>query len=553
MEKNIFAGETVLTENMEFKWIKDVSNHESTPIEEIDFGKDYTLSLKKRISFYKYFINYLLIKNYETFGIDKENVWDKSLAIFESIAKNEENQNLYDLVDFIEKEFKKRTYKRKTLRSIASEAVEGEYYQILAISKDEILADLRADFISRDRMIAYAYGLSMDIDELETFLMKVLKGSGLNIWDKKEGLTYIAFKFFSNDSLNFYIRANELYNSTGDFNKAEEIDQDKSLSTVVLQNYINVYLSSFEDLEKANDDLILDIISYYKELVDQNTTRTIKTELISSFENIEAKLIDRIDEDVAGIKFFVIGKIEIGYISDKDITLGPNDEFSWQSGLTKEILSYHPYKKYELKKTTEEKKAKLTLVSDFYSNKEQAPILTKKESYKKFTYLDDYDFIKNINYDEFYITDTQKGAILSYLYNKGGLDKESYPEISKEKLILLDELLKDTNIKLEDLSAVIENNELDKISRDLLITLFFLDFVFLNEDKWNDYLQSSVKRKRNYLIFMDHKLRNCKLYEYNASNPYEYVLLKVVTDDNPIEAFRDLWALYLDNIDKKKD
>lgn len=553
MENNILAGETVLTENMEFTWIKDVTKRESTPIEEIDFGKDYTLSLKKRVSFYKYFINYLLTENYEVFGIDKKKVSEKSYAIFDAIEKNEESQEFNELADFIADEFEKRAYRSNQLPSVASGSALSEDYEILSISKKEILADLKADFISRDRMIAYAFGLGMDIEDLETFLMKVLEGTGLNIWDKKEGLAYIAFKFFPKDSLNFYIRANELYDYTGDFNKLKDIDQIASLNTVVLQNYINVYLSTFENVERASNDLILDIIGYYKELVSQNTNRTIKTEFISSFEDIEKRLADRVEKDIADVKFFVKGKIEISYSSDKDIILGPDDKFIWKSDLTQETLIYHPYREYRLAKSPEEKKIKLNLVSDLYDKNEDAPLLTHKESYKNFAFVNDYEFIKNIAYDDFYITDTYKDAILTYLYKKCLSIKESYPEISEEKLVLLDDLLKDTKIELEDLSAIIENDKLDKISRDLLITVFFLDFVLNNEDKWDDYLQNPIKRKRNYLIFMDYQLRNCKLYEYNTSNPYEYVLLKLVVDDDPIEAFRDLWALYLANIDKKRD
>lgn len=557
MENNILSGETVLTENMEFTWIKDVTKHESTPIEEIDFGKDYTLSLKKRVSFYKYFINYLLTENYEVFGIDKKKVSEKSYAIFDAIEKNEEIQELNELANFIADEFEKRTYRSNHLPSVASESVASENYEILSLSKEEILADLKADFISRDRMIAYAFGLGMDIEELETFLMKVLEGTGLNIWDKKEGLTYIAFKFFPKDSLNFYIRANELYDYTGDFNKLKDVDQLASLNTVVLQNYINIYLSTFENVERASDDLILDIIGYYKELVSQNTSRTIKAEFTSSFEDIEKRLAYRVnedlDKDIADTKFFVQGEIEISYSSDKDIILGPDDEFIWKSDLTQETLIYHPSRECRLAKSPEEKKIRLCLVSDLYDKKEDAPILIHKESYKNFAFVNSYDFIKNIAYYDFYITDSYKDAILAYLYKKSTSTKESYPEISEEKLVLLDDLLKDTKIKLEDLSAIIENDELDKISRDLLITVFFLDFVLNNEDKWDDYLENPIKRKRNYLIFMDHQLRNCKLYEYNTSNPYEYVLLKLVVDDDPIEAFRDLWALYLANIDKKRD
>ncbi|MFO3717696.1 hypothetical protein AB9Q04_04920 [Anaerococcus sp. ENR1011] len=553
MENNILAGETVLTENMEFTWIKDVTKHESTPIEEIDFGKDYTLSLKKRISFYKYFINYLLTENYEAFGIDKKKVSEKSYAIFDAIEKNEESQELNKLVDFIADEFEKRTYRSNQLPSVASGSALSEDCEILSISKEEILADLKADFISRDRMIAYAFGLGMDIEELETFLMKVLEGTGLNIWDKKEGLAYIAFKFFPKDSLNFYIRANELYDYTGDFNKLKDVDQLASLNTVVLQNYINVYLSTFVDVERASDDLILDIIGYYKELVSQNTSRTIKTEFISSFEGIEKRLADRLEEDIADVKFFVRGKVEISYSSDKDITLGPDDKFIWRSDLTQETLIYHPYREYRLAKSPEERKIKLSLVSNLYDKKEDALLLIHKESYKNFAFVNDYEFIKSVASDAFYITDSYKDAILAYLYKKSTPTKKSYPEISEEKLALLDDLLKDTKIRLEDLSAIIENNELDKLSRDLLITVFFLDFVLNNEDKWDDYLENPTKRKRNYLIFMDHQLRNCKLYEYNTSNPYECVLLKLVVDDDPIEAFKDLWALYVANIDKKRD
>ena len=112
----------------------------------------------------------------------------------------------------------------------------------------------------------------------------------------------------------------------------------------------------------------------------------------------------------------------------------------------------------------------------------------------------------------------------------------------------MDNLLKETKIRHENLNAIIEKGKISQITRSRLITLYFISYVLENSNIWFDKLSTPARRKRDYLIFMDYKLRNARLYEYNISNPYEETLLKLVVYDEPLEAFRDLWAKYLINI-----
>ncbi|MDU5230190.1 MAG: hypothetical protein E6175_07420, partial [Anaerococcus sp.] len=165
-----------------------------------------------------------------------------------------------------------------------------------------------------------------------------------------------------------------------------------------------------------------------------------------------------------------------------------------------------------------------------------------------FVYQNDIAGIEKIEQDSIYISEKKISSVLSYLYNEDAIISNEDVTLPEEQIKALDDLLKETKIKHENLNAIIEKNKISQITRSRLITLYFLDFVLENEDIWFDKLSTPVKRKRNYLIFMDYKLRNSRLYEYNISNPYEETLLKLVVYDEPIDAFRDLWAKYLLNI-----
>lgn len=558
MENNMMTGETVLTETREFRWIKDISIEANKDVESIDIGYDLTLSLNKRIDFCRFFINYLLYKFAKDLGIDKKSASKVGQEVFEAMKASDDNPMIDRLADLVIESFKANGLGLDDNRVYGSMEVDPAARTVWG--KADILEDLKATSIDRDKMLVYGFGLGMDLDELETFLMNVLEETGLNIWDRKEGLTYIAIKQFPEDAVHFYLRANELYDDPLADTFDNSAGKNADLNTISLQNYINEYLETFENVTKVDDDLILDIISYHKELVSQNTGRTIKAEFVSTFIDIEDRLDEEIDiyhrqkygepaktGDMA--EFFAIGNIVVSYEADDDIVIGPSTKFVWRDENTSKELVYYPHQNYTLKKSSKEEIAIIKVVSDFYTDKDKVEVLGSDETHD-YHFISEIPNIKQVTFGNIYLTNTRITSLLDYLYTEDGLIIEDECELDEDQFDIVEDLLKDTKIEAYNVDAVLEADELGQITRGRITTMFFLDYILANQDLWYDVLSNPHKRKRDYLVYMDRKLRNCRLYEYNLSNPYEDVLLKLILNDEPIDAFRDLWSKYLLNIDK---
>ena len=71
MEGRIISGETAIIEINEFEWQKNISSGEYLDIESIEIGTNNTISLRKKIPFYKYIINYMLTSYSDRMGIEK--------------------------------------------------------------------------------------------------------------------------------------------------------------------------------------------------------------------------------------------------------------------------------------------------------------------------------------------------------------------------------------------------------------------------------------------------------------------------------------------------
>ena len=123
--------------------------------------------------------------------------------------------------------------------------------------------------------------------------MKVLEETGLNIWDEKEAMIYIALVHFPKNSVNFFVRAMDLYNNEKKAN-IKERKKETSLNTTILQNSLDDYINEYRNMEQVDDSIILNIIAYHKDLVLENTNRTILKEFISTFREVEKKLSDEI-------------------------------------------------------------------------------------------------------------------------------------------------------------------------------------------------------------------------------------------------------------------
>lgn len=558
MDSRIFSGETTLIETNEFEWQKNISSGEYLDIESIEIGVNNTISLRKKIPFYKYIINFLLLKYQDRLDLGGQDIGKLSSQIFESIEANEKNEVLEKLANLVVELFREK--------DLAPEKSKSEVYGSLDYKKEDrkiwkktqIRKDLKANVISRDKMFIYALGLGMDLDELEGFLMKVLEETGLNIWDKKEALIYIALKHFPDNSINFFVRANHIYENDKN-NLIEYKKKDTSLNTSILQNSLDDYLDEYKNVNEVDDSLISSIIAYHKDLVSENTNRTILKEFVSTFNKIEEFLADEIAAfsnikygndygSTTNAEYFSMGKVKIFYKNTEDKVITKDDPFVFISEKTGEEKTYYPFHDYTLTANPDGGEKEITLRSAFYEDKNDVPILGTGEEYSDFSYVNDISGITEVDHDSIYISEKRLSSLLTYLYNEDALILREDSKLPDEQVKALDDLLKETKIRHENLNAIMEKGKISQITRSRLITLYFISYVLDSSEIWFDKLSTPARRKRDYLIFMDYKLRNARLYEYNISNPYEETLLKLVVYDEPLDAFRDLWAKYLVNI-----
>jgi len=558
MEGRIISGETAIIEINEFEWQKNISSGEYLDIESIEIGTNNTISLRKKIPFYKYIINYMLTSYSDRLGIEKEDIGEIASNIFTSIQKGEKNAEFEKIVNLVVELFREKNLYPHGSKSEVYGSLEYDKDKRKVWKKTQIRKDFKASVISRDKMFIYGFGLGIEIKELEVFLMKVLEETGLNIWDEKEAMIYIALAHFPKNSINFFVRAMDLYNNEKKAN-IKERKKETSLNTTILQNSLDDYINEYRNMEQVDDSIILNIIAYHKDLVLENTNRTILKEFISTFREVEKKLSDEIsafsnvkygnsDDNTTNADYFSRGNVKISYQSTDDIIIPVDTGFEFKSEKTGEIKVYYPEEEIILKASTQKIEKEVSVQSASYKYKDEVPVLGSSEEYSDFIYQNNIEGIIDINQDSIYISEKRLSSLLTYLYNKDAIISTEDVTLSDEEVEALDDLLKETRIKHENLNAIIEKGKISQITRPRLITLYFLSYVLDNEDIWFDKLSTPARRKRDYLIFMDSKLRNSRLYEYNISNPYEETLLKLVVYDEPIDAFRDLWAKYLINI-----
>ena len=558
MEGRIISGETAIIEINEFEWQKNISSGEYLDIESIEIGTNNTISLRKKIPFYKYIINYMLTSYSDRLDIEKEDIGEIASNIFTSIQKGEKNAEFEKIVNLVVELFREKNLYPHGSKSEVYGSLEYDKDKRKVWKKTQIRKDFKASVISRDKMFIYGFGLGIEIEELEVFLMKVLEETGLNIWDEKEAMIYIALAHFPKNSVNFFVRAMDLYNNEKKAN-IKERKKETNLNTTILQNSLDDYINEYRNMEQVDDSIILNIIAYHKDLVLENTNRTILKEFISTFREVEKKLSDEIsafsnvkygnsDDNTTNADYFSRGNVKIFYQSTDDIIIPVDTGFEFKSEKTGEIKVYYPEEEIILKASTQKIEKEVSVQSASYKYKDEVPVLGSSEEYSDFIYQNNIEGIIDINQDSIYISEKRLSSLLTYLYNKDAIISTEDVTLSDEEVEALDDLLKETRIKHENLNAIIEKGKISQITRPRLITLYFLSYVLDTEDIWFDKLSTPARRKRDYLIFMDSKLRNSRLYEYNISNPYEETLLKLVVYDEPIDAFRDLWAKYLINI-----
>lgn len=554
MEDDYLVGETVLRQTKKLEWLNDLASSDDKEEQALLIDDEISLKLKRRVPFYKYFINFLLYKFSKELNIERRKIRKVRKELFESIEKNEKNPILNDLAKVIIESFEQKGIIGENSNfTIWDFSIFNDNKN--TFSKSNILNDLKLDKIERDRIILYAFGLGMDLDELETFLMKVLGLSGLNIWDRKEGLTYIALRHFPHDSIYFYVRANELYDKVTFKDKKNNISRVENFNTISLQNNINGYILAYKNMENLDDDIISNIVSYHSHVVDQNRTRTIELEFADTFQDIIGRLENIVNKKIDPSSdisekfnqednYFARAWLKICYQSNNDLEIGPETALIWQEKISGKKLLFYPARNYLFNKTDKEDTYDLRAISEYYENQEEVPVLQGKSEDYLIDFISPIEGIKKAIVEKTYLTDLKTFLLLSYIYAEDDFKKDFDKLDNKDQFEILKDILKDSYIDIDIISQIIIDGDLSQISRSRLITLLFLDYFLVNENRWSTNLQYPSKRKRDYMVYMDNKLRNCGLYEYNISNPYEEILLEFIVSDQPLDAFRELWAKY---------
>ena len=99
-----------------------------------------------------------------------------------------------------------------------------------------------------------------------------------------------------------------------------------------------------------------------------------------------------------------------------------------------------------------------------------------------------------------------------------------------------------------------------------MLTLCFLTYVIEEEHKWFEWVENAkteadkeerrVKeynvRKSGFLEKANDLLKKCGFYELYMPNPYDALLMCLLSSEEPINAFRNLWSWYLSQKAKRE-
>ncbi len=156
------------------------------------------------------------------------------------------------------------------------------------------------------------------------------------------------------------------------------------------------------------------------------------------------------------------------------------------------------------------------------------------------------------------------GIVYRFLYS-GGAEEASANVLDEKYFDQLDKILKETYISATKLSNI-KNKKEKNITRNDLLTLCFLTYVIESENVWyaddekdndNETEEDKMKRhnekvkneydyrKSGFLEKANDLLKKCGFYELYMPNPYDALLMCLLSSEEPINAFRNLWSRYL--------
>lgn len=147
------------------------------------------------------------------------------------------------------------------------------------------------------------------------------------------------------------------------------------------------------------------------------------------------------------------------------------------------------------------------------------------------------------------------GKIYNYLYIKGG-DASYLEDILEEKYFdSLEMILEGAQLSSTKLNQIIRGKE-KHITRNDLLTLSFLAYVSGQEneriEKSNTASEDYDQRMADFLNKTNELLRKCGYYELYAPNPYDALLMCLLSSNEAINSYKNLWSWYLFQKDKRR-
>lgn len=551
--------------------------------------------------------------------------------------------------------------------------------------KDALLRKLKAqklakdfsnspEYINEDELFAFAFGLNMDYNDISFFLRKALRRSDFNLWNWKEFLLYVTYRYAKGDLFKFYIKLKEAYEDERNTPKEYRWIESEGFSTKVIRDQTSVIMGIIEEDNYAvaldeNGELPLRMIEYireYKYLIhtSKDYTRTISSEsakLLGSFEkNMSEDIEDgrRADgEDLQQTENerYAQGKVIIGYqpevglhvpvgtvftkiekktgreiqfVSDKEVMIPPV-----QSSFVEVQIELRCTEEEKKKKSPKEQKGyvpgKTTFMSDNVyltemSNKSYFKTLMKvKEGETTREYImgkitakcrggkkipagtrfyADYEgrriefrSLKEIDAsvqaeiwvhglirgegatkdeiidcsmerwrDKFISLGNSKigfkqrqagqavegGVLYNYLYQPNRKDHYIEKVLDRDYLGKLACVLEGTQLSSTKINQIKKKKE-KNITRNDLLTLSFLKYMSEIElsrlDADNKASDDYLLRYAGFMQETNEILRKCGYYELYAPNPYDALLVCLLTSGEAINAYRNLWSWYLEN------
>lgn len=697
----ISSGRTQSVKDKLEEWYKIEEEHISKKSEEYwDWGfrkesiQEFFDGIEE-ISFQQFFVRYLLAVHIDVFrlllctnlsGSDWLNESAEKILCLMNGNKNANYDAAPDIIkkfiDQVVEDFKSNeTYKvvnekgkkkEKVLGSVNRRTLRGG--RQIWWDKDDLLRKISADTIEADELFAFGFGLNMPYEDISYLMRKALRRTDFNLWDWKEFLLYITFRYAKGNLFAFYIKLKEAYENEENGPLKYEWGNSRDFSTKMISDKtaVIVDMMSEENYSISLDNSgelppqIITYIRYYKYLTGNayDYTRTISRESSNPVKKIQKyaeseKSSDK-DEEVyaqgevkiaydpqkgldvpTGTRFYKIeSKPErrIAFESLEDVYIEPSDAQTCE--VTIKLISAESEKKM---KRPEQQRAFMRKHTQFRTDNPYLSCIRNKSMFKppinvplgekifisgkitansqigkeipkgtqffaknhqgediefRSTETIKTDFTKEVKVrcleereeaiknqiTECSISDWRErflrlenskikltrrklqseGIIYRFLYSAEQA-KELEKILDETYFDKVDKVLKETRMsatKLRNIEIKKEKN----ITRNDLLTLCFLTYVIEEEHKWFEWVENAkteadkekrrVKeynfRKSGFLEKANDLLKKCGFYELYMPNPYDALLMCLLSSEEPINAFRNLWSWYLSQKAKRE-